>query len=258
MKIQMLPTTIDKNGRATAQQHLCCLVIDDCVAIDAGSLGMSASDAQREKIRNIVLTHAHLDHVAGLPIFIDDLFANLEKPVTIHAMPDVIEALETHIFNWVIYPRFRELTNRNGEVMCYSPFESGTAKKIAHLEIKSVEVNHKVPSCGFIISDGKSKFAMSGDTAEMDKFWEAVNEENDLGAMLIECAFPDKLDDLAETSHHLTPRKLRAELQKLKQTKCPVYVINMKPMYRNLIISEIEDLKIDNLEILEVGKIYEI
>ena len=252
----MLPTTIDSTGRATAHQHSCCLVIDDSVAIDAGSLAMSTSEDQKQKIRNVVLTHAHLDHVAGLPLFIDDLFATLEEPVLVYAAQEVIDALEAHIFNWVIYPRFRELTNQNGEVMRYVRFEKGTETTIAHLKIKAIEVNHKVPSVGFIFSDEKTKLAMSGDTAEMDGFWESLNEEKRLDAILIECAFPDELNDLAQSSHHLTPKKLQKELSKLNHKNCPVYVINLKPMYREKIISELNALKIKNLQILEVGRVY--
>lgn len=254
----MLPTTFDSAGRATAQQHSCCLIIDDCVAIDAGSLAMSTSDVQKQKIRNVVLTHAHLDHIAGLPLFIDDLFAFLEEPILVHAAQEVIDALENHIFNWAIYPRFQELTNQNGEVMRYIPFQKETEVAVAHLKMRAVEVNHKVPSVGFIFSDGKSKLAMSGDTAEMDRFWEILNKEEKPDAILIECAFPDELSDLAQTSHHLTPKILQREIAKFEHKNCPIYVINLKPMYRKIIIDEIENLGINNLEILEVGKIYEL
>ena len=253
----MLPTTIDGNGRATAQQHSCCLVIDDCVAVDAGNLAMAASDIQKQRIRNVVLTHAHLDHIAGLPLFIDDLFAILEEPVSVHATQEVIEALEAHIFNWVIYPRFRELLNQNGEVMRYVAFEKGSEISVAHLKIKAVEVNHKVPSVGFIFSDEENKVAMSGDTAEMDVFWDVLNTEKNLDALLIECAFPDGLDEIAQSSHHLTPKKLQQELEKFKHENCPIYVINLKPMYRERIISELNYLSINNLQVLEVGKVYE-
>jgi hypothetical protein len=51
---------------------------------------------------------------------------------------------------------------------------------------------------------------------------------------------------------------VQRELKKLKHTNCPVYVINMKPMYRERIVKQIENLKIENLHILEVGKIYEL
>ncbi len=257
MKLQLLPTTFDEFGRATAQQHLSCFVIDDRVAIDAGSLAMAASEIQREKIRDIVLTHAHLDHIAGLPFFVDDLFASLKEPICVHATGDVIETLESNVFNWSVYPRFSELTNQYGKVLIYRPFQLEKVFQVAHLDIKAVEVNHKVPSVGFIISDKKTKVALSGDTAEMNKFWIAINKEKNLNALLIECAFPNNLKDLACSSHHLTPKILQAELGKFQHKNCPIFAINLKPMYRKQIVSELQDLKIKNLHILEVGRVYD-
>src|SRR5437868_1212719 len=100
MKVQLLPSTIDENGRASARQHMLTMVIDDRVAIDAGCLAFSCSDVQRAQIRDIILTHTHLDHIAGLPLFIDDLFATLTEPVTVHATRQMIDILERDIFNW--------------------------------------------------------------------------------------------------------------------------------------------------------------
>src|SRR5689334_19775343 len=114
MKVQLLPSTFNSGGRASEKQHLTCFVIDDCVALDAGSLAMAASEDHQRKVRDIVLTHAHLDHVAGLPLFIDDLFPTLSSPVTVHSTQPVIDTLERDIFNWSVYPRFSELTNDNG------------------------------------------------------------------------------------------------------------------------------------------------
>jgi ribonuclease BN (tRNA processing enzyme) len=257
MKFQLLPSTFDENGQASARQHLACMVIDDCVAIDAGSLAMAATDAQREKIRDVILTHSHLDHIAGLPLFIDDLFAILKEPVCVHATREVIGALERDVFNWTVYPRFAELKNGFGDVMSYQPFQTEGEFAVAHLTVKPVEVNHKVPTVGFVISDEKSKIAITGDTAETDKFWEFINQETRLDALLIECAFPSKLTDLACASHHLTPKVLQKELAKFKHDNCPVYVINLKPMYREEIVRELEELQIKNLKVLEVGKIYD-
>lgn len=253
MKIQLLSSTIDDTRRATEQQHLACFVIDDRVAIDAGSLSLAASDAQRQQIRDIILTHSHLDHIAGLPLFIDDLFATLKEPINIHSTKEVTEALEAHIFNWVIYPRFSELMNDNGPVLKYLNFRLGSEFEVAHLRLNAIEVNHKVQSAGFIISDGKKRIAFTGDTSEMDHFWDVINGESTLDGLFIECAFPDELAGIAETSHHLTPQKLAAEVAKFTHDSCPVYVINMKPMYREKIIGQLEKLQIKNLKIFPVG-----
>lgn len=257
MKLQLLPSTFNANGAASPRQHLTCFVIDDTVAIDAGSLAMAASRDQQVGIRDIVLTHAHLDHIAGLPLFLDDLFSELSEPVTVHAAQSVINILEESVFNWEVYPRFSELSNANGPVLRYKPFSPSGEFKVKHLTFRALAVNHKVPSFGYVISDSSATIVLSGDTAEMDGFWSVVNETADVSAILLECAFPNELEDLAQVSHHLTPKRLKTELSKCKIPDCPVFVVNLKPMYRETIIAQLGDLGLANLKALEVGKIYE-
>lgn len=253
----MLPSTIDENGKASARQHLLSIVIDDAVAIDAGSLAFSCSNKQRSQVRDIILTHTHLDHIAGLPMFIDDLFATLNGPVRIHATREMIDILERDIFNWSIYPRFSELSNGNGKVVEYHEFERGASFDVAHLSIKSVAVNHQVSANGYIVSDGNVSVAITGDTAETDDIWKACNATDDLKAVLVECAFPDEHDELAAVSHHLTPSRLKSELDKFNNADCPVYVINMKPMYRDQVLAQLKEADIPRVRILEIGTIYD-
>jgi len=257
MKFQLLPSTFDENGMASPRQHLSCFIIDDTVAIDAGSLAMASSIVQKKQVRDVVLTHAHLDHIAGLPLFIDDLFATLDAPICVHAAPKVIEILERDIFNWEIYPRFSELQNDYGAVLKYQPFTAGEEFSVRHLRLKSVSVNHRVATVGFIVSDGITKFALSGDTAEMGEFWRVVNEENNLSTLLVECAFPNELEELAAASHHFTPRTLKRDLEKFNRRECSIYIVNIKPMYRDGVVRQIAELAIENLQILEVGQVYE-
>ena len=258
MKIQLLPSTIDENGMASARQHLMTMIVDDRVAIDAGCLAFSCSDLQREQVRDVVLTHPHLDHVGGLPLFIDDLFATLTEPVRIHATREIIDILQRDLFNWAIYPRFSELMNDKGRVIEYHEFERGGDFQVRHLSFRSVAVNHKVSANGYVVSDGRVSIAVTGDTAETDSIWEVCREVNDLKAVFVECAFPDELTDLAITSHHLTPSRLKSELAKLGKRDYPAYVINIKPMYREQVISQIEALKLENVEILKIAQTYEI
>src|SRR5256885_763728 len=251
MKVQMLPSTINEDGRASARQHLMSMIIDDRVAIDAGSLAFSCSDLQRRQVRDIILTHTHLDHIAGLPLFIDDLFATLVEPVRVHAIKEVIEILERDIFNWSVYPRFSELKNDNGQVLEYREFESGGSFSAAHLTIKSVAVNHKVSASGYVVSDGDISIGITGDTAETDDIWTAFNSTPSLKAVFVECAFPNELSELAGVSNHLTPKTLESELAKLTNTECEVYVINMKPMYRDKVVGQLTT--VSRAKVLEVG-----
>lgn len=257
MKLQLLPSTIGTNGTASARQHLTCFIIDDCVAVDAGSLAIAATDTHLERVRNIVLTHAHLDHIAGLPLFIDDLFSSLTEPVTIYCTNSVAEILEQDIFNWSVYPRFSELSNSIGPVLRYRTFQTQDRFEILHLSFRSVEVNHKVPTVGLLISDDHSTVALSGDTAEMNEFWSVVNSAPQVSAILLECAFPDELEDLAHVSHHLTPKQLVKEVAKCTRGDCPFYIVNLKPMYRDQIIAQVSALGNGRLVPLEIGKEYE-
>lgn len=256
MKLQLLPSTCEEPGSATRGQHFTCFVVNDRVAIDAGSLATGVSAFQRENIRDVVLTHAHLDHIAGLPLFIDDLFATLTEPVRIYAEQAVIDVLERDVFNWSVYPRFSELNNEHGPVVEYKTILAGSAFEAGGLSITPIKVNHKVPSSGFVISDGMGSLAMTGDTASLDGFWDVVNAVDNLSGLLIECAFPDELAELASISHHLTPSLLARELEKFEQD-CPVYVVNLKPIYREKTAAQIASLGRTGVEVMAVGRVYD-
>jgi cAMP phosphodiesterase len=257
VKIQLLPSTFDEQGRATPEQRLTCFLIDERVTVDAGSLGIALTDDQRGTVRDVIVTHPHMDHIASLPIFIDDLFGFLEEPIRVHATQEVIDTLERDIFNWVVYPRFSELSNERGPVMQYVPFRTGEEFKVAHLKVTAVPVNHIVPTVGLIVSDDKTTVAFSSDTYETEEFWQLVNRTARIDALLIEASFPNDMDKLAEVSRHFTPALLKKELRKLNHNGLDILAVHLKPAYRDKVVSELEALKISRLSVMEPGRVYE-
>jgi cAMP phosphodiesterase len=256
MRIQLLPSTFDSQGHATSEQRLTCFLIDECVAVDAGSIALALTSEQREKVRDIIVTHPHMDHIASLPIFIDDLFETLKSPVRIHATAEVIDLLERDIFNWNVYPRFSELKNEYGPVMQYVPIPAGKEFRVAHLTVTAVTVNHIVPTVGLVVSDGKSIVAFSSDTAETDEFWNVLNRAPRIDALLIEASFPDSMAKLAEVSRHFTPASLQRDLRKLTHNGLDILAVHIKPAYRQMVIDELKALDIPRLGVMEPGKIY--
>lgn len=257
MKIKLLPSSFDDKGFASPEQHLTCYVLDDRVALDAGSLALTVGQGHRGSVRDIVITHPHLDHCAGLPFFIDDLFEELREPVRVHGTQQALEALEKHIFNWEIYPRFSEIENSYGKVLEYRPFNVREEFAVGHLRIKAIPVNHQVPTVGLVISDGKSTIALSSDTAETDEFWQVLNEEEKLDALLVEASFPNELEELARASYHLTPKMLKSELEKLKH-KTRVLAVHLKPTYYRQTAGELSELGLENLEVMKIGEDYQL
>ena len=256
MRIQLLPSTFDAQGVATLEQRLTCFLIDDCVAVDAGSIAIALTNEQRPKVKDIIVTHPHLDHIASLPIFIDDLYPTLKEPIRVHATHEVIGLLERDVFNWNVYPRFSDLKNDYGPVMQYVPIPLGTPFTVAHLSVIAVPVNHIVPTVGLVVSDGQKSVAFSSDTAETEEFWKIVNEIKELDALLIETSFPDRMAKLAEVSRHFTPASLVQELKKLNHNGMDIMAVHLKPTYREEIIAELKVLNIPKLSVMEPGKLY--
>jgi len=242
---------------ATLEQRLTCFVIDDRVAVDAGSIAIALNGEQRNAVRDIIVTHPHMDHIASLPIFIDDLYPSLQEPMRIHATEEVIELLERDVFNWNVYPRFSDLKNDYGPVMEYIPIPIGAPFQVAHLNVVAVPVNHIVPTVGLVVSDGQTSVAFSSDTAETDEFWKIVNEMKGLDALLIEASFPDRMAKLAHVSRHFTPASLGQELKKLTHNGMDIMAVHLKPSYRDEIIEQLNALNIPKLGAMEPGRVYE-
>ena len=232
------------------------MLVDDDVLIDAGTgIGdLSLDDLQ--SIRHVFLTHAHLDHVAGLPMLIDCIFSeNLETPVTVYGRPETIEALRSHIFNWVIWPDFASLPNTDSPVMRYNTCNPGETVRIGHRDFHAVEVVHTVPAMGYTVQNSNGAFAVSGDTRSNETLWPVLNACEDLRALVIEVSFPNELRALADTSGHYCPLTLRADLAKLRHTP-DIWLTGMKPGAERRIFDQVSAFLPDrNVRMLERGMI---
>ena len=198
-----------------------------------------------------------MDHIASLPIFVDDLFSELKEPIRIHGTAEVIDLLERDVFNDNVYPRFAELRNQHGPVMKYVPFKTGEPFSAGHLTVLAVKVNHIVPTVGLLVSDGRSTVVFSSDTAETDELWKVANGAPRLDALFIQASFPNSMSELAKASKHLTPQTMAEELKKLNHNGIDILAVHLKPAYRPMLVQEIEALRIEKLSVMEAGRVYE-
>jgi ribonuclease BN (tRNA processing enzyme) len=106
-----------------------------------------------------------------------------------------------------------------------------------------------VESCGFIVSNGETSLAISGDTGPTDKLWAVLNETRNLKALLVETSFPNRLQELADLSGHLTPNTLQSELRKFRRNGTATFVYHLKPAFVAQLKKELADLPIEVLEL---------
>ncbi len=236
--------------------RMTCLLINDSIALDAGSLTQALPIERQVDVEWILLSHSHMDHTNSIPFFIENVFGSRQKTIDIYASSATIYAIRKYLFNDAMWPDFTRLPNhllpavRFHEVHEEVPFELGGVR------LTPIAVEHPVPTFGFLIEqDGKSVL-WSSDTGPTQRLWEVANNARNLQAMCIDTSFDNALQDIADVSMHLTPKSLERELEKLER-KVPVLLHHLKPPCVEKIRAEVRDLKNPDIDYLEQGRVYE-
>jgi cAMP phosphodiesterase len=228
-----------------------CFLVDDRLALDAGSLTSMLELPALSKVDDILLTHSHFDHVKDLPMMSDVVVGRRDSPVIIHSNTECIETLKKNLFNNVLWPDFTKIPTRKNPVFKLRSFRAGASIKVGAYDVKSVLVSHPVESCGYVISDGRSSMAISGDTGPTEKFWKVLNKVDDLKLVLVECSFPNQLQALADISGHFTPQTLEKELEKFDRRGCEVILYHLKPAFVTQLKKEVRHLPVHVAELGE-------
>jgi ribonuclease BN (tRNA processing enzyme) len=231
-------TVLGCSGGIGSGRHTTSLLVDDDILIDAGS-GLTTLDfEQLLKIDHVLLTHAHLDHVLGLPLLLDSVGDLRGTPVTVHALPEVLEVLATHLFNWQLWPDFRVIPSAEAPWLRFEPLDFGETFTLKGRTFSPLPVNHVVPACGLHVATAAGSLVFSGDTTHSDAFIAALNAIPDLRHLIIETSFENELVEIAQASKHHWPDSLAAELQMLS-VRPEVWITHLKPGNEAAIMNEL-------------------
>src|SRR5690242_9395138 len=242
------------SGGELPRHRTTCFLLDDRLAIDAGALTTSLSLEELVAIDDIVLTHSHFDHVKDVPLLADLVLGRRAKPLVVHASTACARTLRESVFNGELWPDFTRITHARQPVVVIKPFDPRRRFKVGGFTFRPVPVAHPVESVGFLVSDGESAIAISGDTGPTHAFWRAVNgAAGDLSALLVETSFPTRMQRLADASGHLTPRTLAGELAKLTRNGFPILLYHLKPAYAAELRRELASLRLDHVRVLARG-----
>jgi len=234
------------------------LLIDDVIAVDAGSLVAELTFAEQEKIKAILLSHGHYDHIRGVPSF---AFNNLKRTTRVFATSQTLKILSSHLIDGVIYPRFTKkipffLEKPSLKFIAIEPFSK---VNVEGYQVFVLPVNHTIHTVGFEIAskDGKKVF-YTGDTGSgLSALWEHISPD----LIIVDLTFPNKLENRAINSAHLCPKLLKKELldfYRVKEYYPRIILTHLSPKYEEEIRKEVEevakDLKID-IDIAGEGEI---
>jgi len=250
MQVQVLGSY----GSRTPEFNTSSLLINKTLLLDAGTVTAALSLEEQAAVNDVLLTHAHLDHMVDLAFLVDNCLLRRSSPLRVWAPSPVLEAVHRHLFNNEVWPDFTRLPAPAAPALELIPLEAGSEIEIAGLRVCWRRVNHPVFTAGYRLTGGGSSVLFSGDTGATDDLWELGKTSPDLKAVFIEASFPNRLTDLAKASGHLTPAGLREELKKFDRAEMPVKIFHMKPQFLQEIMAELNALGDNRFQVLEGGE----
>ena len=231
------------------------------IIIDAGNV-LNALGNETKDINHIFLTHSHADHIADLPFIIETFFEERSSPLTIYALEETIDVLQKHSFNNKIWPDFTKikLLKNDNFSLILKPIKINETINIHNYFIKAIHAEHIAGSCGYIVTKKNQSFIISGDTYINPILWEEINNNKTIKSLIIECSFPDKLENLATLTKHLTPSLIAKQLQNLKRKDISIFFYHLKPTYKKELLNDIKKHKLLNYhgKILKEGDVIHI
>lgn len=243
---------IGTHNTKSRKYKLSSFIIDDILAIDAGSISTELSFAEQKNIQAIILSHGHYDHICDIPAF---AFANIDRITRVYGSSDTLEILKSHLLDGIIYPKLAEEESFLGKtVLDLVAVNSYQTFSFEDYEITAVPVNHALNPFGFDIQhEGKSLF-YTGDTGPgLEDIWQHVNPN----LLISDVTFPNKLRTTAESSDHLCPQLLAKELKafnKIKGYIPQVVAMHISPQYENEIKLELRSIAAELKTTITVAK----
>jgi len=74
VRVTLAPSSVSSTEEAPCLQFLSSYLINDTLAIDAGCLGLFRTPLEQARIKHILISHTHMDHIASLPIFLENVY----------------------------------------------------------------------------------------------------------------------------------------------------------------------------------------
>lgn len=219
-----------------------CFLIDDILAVDAGSIMSSLESGEKDQLRAILLTHRHFDHVRDLPSL---GLQTMENGVTIdlHGLPNTLDAVSSHLMDGLLYPDFTVRPTRESPKYRINPISPNRPFNSCDMEILPVFVPHGAPAVGYIIQKAFATVAFTGDTG--GGLMPFLSRKPPIQLIFVEVTFSNDGEDLARASGHLTPSILNEELSVARNRGLPlprIVAVHRDPRHEEAAIRQLADI----------------
>jgi cAMP phosphodiesterase len=243
------------HGGDVPNRRLPTFLVNGHLLLEAGAVTSALPLEKQVTLQHVLVSHAHLDHVVGLAFLVDNVQSAVGRSpwITTASLAPVIEDLRTYCFNNRLWPDFTVLPSAEAGVLRLDALVEGEPTKFGDVTVIAVPVNHAVPACGFVITDGASGFVFSGDTGPTTQLWRVARHVPEVRAMVVETAFPNRLEPLARASGHFTPRLLQREIERFPDG--PIWIYHIKPAFFEETAEELSRLD-GPVRLLEQGETY--
>jgi ribonuclease BN (tRNA processing enzyme) len=190
MRVLLLGTT---GYHPTATRHTACVLLPELgIVLDAGTGMFRVAKHLQTDTLDVLLTHAHLDHVIGLTYFFSLLHEHPLSKICVHAEPAKLRVLKDHLFSPDLFP-------------AEPPFEwcelTGPLVTTAEVRVTPFTLEHPGGSLGFRVESGGKSLAYVTDTTANPKA-DYVEHIRGVDLLIHECNFPNGYTDLAVKTGH--------------------------------------------------------
>ena len=180
-------------------RHTSCIMLPELgIIFDAGTGLFRIRDRIATSHLDIYLSHAHLDHVAGLTFLLGVLYQKSVDQVVIHGEPEKLQAVQQHLFSEYLFPVVPKYEFR--------PLAEGEARLPGGGKLRHFPLLHPGGSVGYRVDWPGRSFAYVTDTTA-DPAADYVKQIDGVDVLVHECNFPDRLHEIATlTGHSWTSR----------------------------------------------------
>ncbi len=224
--------------------RLVSLLVDGVLAIDAGGLTVSLSFAEQKKIKALLITHHHFDHVRDLLTL--GMNSAFWSPVKVYTLKETFDILNLCLLDGKIYFKVAEFPIKEKPSLQFNIIEPYKEEIIEGYKVLPFPVNHPVPSVGYLVtsSEGRSFFYTADTGPGLEACWERISPQ----LLITEVSGLNSWEEKLQKAGHLSSQLLKQELIKFRQLKGylpPIIVIHTVPQFEEEIKAEITEVAME-------------